>query len=183
MPRNPSPAVNPNLAAYVIGGLAGGLIASFAMEKFQAALGRLTPDAGGASGGGGQQHRKPQSEPATYKAADAVATTVTGEHIPRKYKPAAGAAVHYAFGGAVGAMYGAAAASNSEITAWGGLPFGATVWLIADEIGVPAAGLAKGPTEYSLTSHASAFATHLVYGVTTEIVRRALVRVLTPRRG
>src|SRR4051794_26711227 len=98
MPRNPSAARNSRLAVHVLAGLAGGLVASFAMEQFQAALGRLTPDAGGGSGGGGQQHRKPQSEPATYKAADAVATTVAGEHIPRKYRPAAGAAVHYAFG-------------------------------------------------------------------------------------
>src|SRR4051812_14372401 len=88
MPRNPSAARNPHLAAHIVAGLAGGLVASFAMEQFQAALGRLTPDAGGAPGGGGQQHRKPQTEPATYKAADAIATAVSGEHIPRKYKPA-----------------------------------------------------------------------------------------------
>lgn len=138
MPRNPSPAPD-HLAANVLAGFAGGLLASYAMEKFHAALGRLTPDAGGA-------------------------------------------AVHYAFGGAVGAMYGAAAANNAEITAWGGIPFGATVWLIADEIDVPAAGAAEPRNEYSLASAASALATHLVYGATTEIVRRALVRAFTPRR-
>ena len=59
---------------------------------------------------------------------------------------------------------------------------GATVWLIADEAGVPLAGLSKPPTEYPLTSHLSAFATHLIYGATTEAVRRTVVHALTRRR-
>jgi uncharacterized membrane protein YagU involved in acid resistance len=158
----------------VIAGFVGGLVASFAMEQFQNALGRLSEDIGGAPGGGGQQHRKPQTEPATYQAANAISTATTGHRLSRDEKPVGGALVHYAFGGAVGAMYGAAASQNSEITAWGGLPFGATVWLIADEVGVPLAGLSKAPTEYPVEDHLSAFATHLVYGATTEAVRKLL---------
>ena len=158
----------------VVAGLVGGLVASYAMEHFQKSLGRLHPEMGDASGGGGQQHRKPQSQPATYKAADAVSTAVTGRPLPKEQKPIGGSIVHYAFGGAVGAMYGAAASQNREVTAWAGLPFGATVWLIADEMGVPLTGLSGKPTDYPLASHASAFATHLVYGLTTEAVRRLL---------
>jgi uncharacterized membrane protein YagU involved in acid resistance len=41
---------------------------------------------------------------------------------------------------------------------------------------VPLAGLSKAPTEYPLSSHASAFATHLVYGATTEAVRKLLMK-------
>jgi len=151
------------------------------MERFQASLARISEDMGGASGGGGQQHRKPQSEPATYKAADAVSRAATGKPLPREDKPTGGSIVHYAFGGAVGAMYGAAASQNREVTAWAGLPFGATVWLIADEIGVPLAGLSKPPSEYPLSSHLSAFATHLVYGATTEAVRKLLTLPGLPR--
>jgi uncharacterized membrane protein YagU involved in acid resistance len=97
--------------------------------------------------------------------------------VPEDYKPVAGELVHYAFGGAIGAIYGAAAAKTPDVTAWGGLPFGATVWLIADEMGVPLAGLSKAPTEYPLSKHASALAAHLVYGATTEAVRRLIVRL------
>ena len=165
---------NGRIARNVVAGLVGGLVASFAMEHFQRALSRVSEDMGGASGGGGQQHRKPQSEPATYKAADAATRAVTGRSLPREDRPTGGSIVHYAFGGAVGAIYGAAASQNEEVTAWGGIPFGATVWLIADEIGVPLAGLSKAPTEYPLSSHLSAFATHLVYGLTTESVRKLL---------
>ena len=165
-------------AANVVGGLIGGLVASFAMERFQRMLGTISADLGGAPGGGGQQYRKPQSEPSTYKAADAIAKGTTGRPLPAQHKPAAGAAIHYAFGGAVGAIYGAAAARSSDITAWGGVPFGATVWLIADEMGMPVVGLAKPPSEYPLRDHVTALTSHLVFGATTEAVRRCVVASL-----
>lgn len=172
MPRSPSAEHNTHFIASVVAGFAGGLVASFAMGQFQTALARLASNNGGASG----------DEPSTHKAADAVAVSVTGKPVPSRYKSAAGAAVHYALGAGVGAIYGAASARNRGVTAWAGLPFGATVWLVADEIGVPAAGLSKGPRAYPLKTHASALASHLVYGATTEIVRRGLVRALrTPR--
>jgi hypothetical protein len=92
---------------YLLAGLAGGLVASFAMERFQRLLGVVSPDVGGAPGGGGQQYRKPQSEPATYVAADALAQAVTGQRLPPPLQPTAGSLVHYAFGGSVGLLYGA----------------------------------------------------------------------------
>jgi putative membrane protein len=176
MTQQPSSEREDAVALGIVAGIMGGLVASWAMERFQKALGKISEEMGGADGGGGQQHRQPQSEPATYKAADALAEAVTGEDVPREYKPTAGSVVHYIFGAAMGALYGAAAARNRGVTSWAGLPFGATVWLIADEIGVPLAGLSKAPTEYPVSSHASAFATHLVYGATTEAVRRLVMK-------
>jgi putative membrane protein len=166
------------VAVNVVGGLVGGLVGSFVMERFQRALGRVSPDLGGAPGGGGQQYRQPQTEPATYVAADAVARATTGREVPPSEKPDAGAAVHYAFGGAVGAIYGAAAARNPDITSGGGVPFGAAMWLIADELGMPAVGLAKRPSAYPLQDHATGLVSHLLYGATTDAVRRCLVATL-----
>ena len=177
--RNGSSTGNGSIAKNVVAGAIGGLVASWAMEYFQRSLGWISQDLGGEPGGGGQQHRTPQqSEPPTYKAADAVSETMTGQEVPREYKPAAGALMHYAFGGAVGAIYGAAAARTPDVTAWGGIPFGATVWLVADEMGMPLSGLSKPPTEYPASDHVSAFATHIVYGTTTECVRRTLLRLM-----
>ena len=178
MRRQRSRGYKRDVAIQVAAGLAGGLVAAFAMERFQRALGRISPDLGGARGGGGQQYRTPQSEPSTYGAADAIARGTTGHGIPNAEKPAAGAAIHYAFGGAVGAIYGAAAARTPEITAWGGVPFGATVWLIADEMGMPVTGLAKPPTAYPVQDHATSLASHLLYGATTDAVRRLVVATL-----
>jgi len=39
-------------------------------------------------------------------------------------------------------------------------------------------GLKKPPTEYPLSEHAYALASHLVYGLTTEMVRGAVRNVL-----
>lgn len=176
--RNGSSTEDHALAKNVLAGVIGGLVASWTMEYFQRALGRLNEEMGGAGDGGGQQHRKPQPGRATYKAADAVAETVTGKGVPHEYKPATDALVHYVFGGALGAIYGAAAARTPDVTAWGGLPFGATVWLFADEMGVPLTGQLKAPAEYPLSNDLSAFATHLVYGATTECVRRTMMRMV-----
>ena len=183
MPRNRSAAVSSRITANIAAGVAGGLIASYVMEKAQSVIERLAHGNEGASGGGGQQHRRQhEGEPATYKAADAIAESVVDRPVPRQYKPAAGAAIHYAFGGVVGALYGALAATKRDVTVAAGIPFGAAVWLVADEIGVPAAGLAKRPTEYPMSKHASALAAHLVYGATTELVRRGLMAAFTDGR-
>ena len=181
MRRQRSRARNGNLAIHVIAGFAGGLAGAFAQEQFQRALGRISPDLGGVPGAGGQQYRRPQSEPATFKAADEISKSVTGAPMSPGNKPAAGEAIHYAFGGSVGAIYGVAAIDNPDITAGAGVPFGASVWLIADEMGMPMLGLAKGPTAYPLRDHAATFASHLVYGVTTEAVRRLVLTILRSR--
>jgi putative membrane protein len=169
---------NQDLLINVVGGIAGGLVASCAMEWFQRALGKFSPDLGGVPGAGGQQYRRPQSEPATYAAADRLAEATTGQPVPPASKPLAASAIHYAFGGAVGAIYGAAAARTPDITTGGGLPFGASVWLMADELGMPLMGLAKSPEQYPVSDHAVTFASHLLFGATTEAVRRMVVASL-----
>jgi putative membrane protein len=75
-------------------------------------------------------------------------------------------------------LYGALAEVTPQVTAAGGLPFGAGFWLLADEISVPLLGLSKGPTEYPVSTHVYALASHLVYGVTAELGRRAVRNVL-----
>jgi uncharacterized membrane protein YagU involved in acid resistance len=70
-----------------------------------------------------------------------------------------------------------------ETTIGEGAPFGAAVWLIADEIVVPAIGLSKSGKEYPLSTHVYAFASHLVYGITTEVVRRTVRRALGNSNG
>ena len=47
---------------------------------------------------------------------------------------------------------------------------------LADEIAVPALGLSRKPTEYPLSSRSAwiGLASHLVYGVSTEAVRKGI---------
>jgi hypothetical protein len=164
-----------SLLVHLAAGVAGGLAGSFAMERYQRALGRISSDLGGAPGGGGQQYRQPQSEPSTYVAADVVSRAATGEALRPEDKPLGGSLVHYAFGGSVGALYGVLAAQRPDVAAGLGMPFGVAVWMTADEIGMPALGLAKRPTAYPVTDHLSALTAHLVFGAVMESVRRLLV--------
>ena len=76
------------------------------------------------------------------------------------------------------AVYGAAAEVMPGVTAGSGLAYGAAVWIGADEAFTPLLGLSKRPVEYPVSTHAYALSSHLVYGVTTEVIRRAVRRLL-----
>lgn len=115
---------------------------------------------------------------APERLANAISVGVLDRQLTDREKDAAGTAVHYAMGTTSGALYGAFAEIVPQVKAGAGLTFGAAVWLVVDEGVVPAAGLSKSPTEYRLSIHAYAFASHLVYGLTTEIVRRAVRNAL-----
>ena len=150
-------------------GLAGGLVASFAMNQFQASLSKLSrAEESGGQGG----------DDATVKVAEAVSDAALGHHLTRSEKEKAGPAVHYAFGATMGALYGVVSELEPRVKAGYGIPFGAGLWLAADELAVPALGLSKAPIDYPVSTHASAFAAHLVYGVTVDLVRRIVGAVL-----
>lgn len=170
----------------LVAGLAGGLVASWTMNQFQAAWTRIQEGSEKphgaqsmqpADGSKGDQDTKEQDD-ATVKAAKIISREVLGHELQKSEKKPAGAAVHYAFGTVSGGLYGALAEVTPQVTAGAGVPFGAAFWLLADEISVPLLGLSKGPTEYPVSTHAYALASHLVYGATAELSRRAIRHVL-----
>jgi hypothetical protein len=122
-------------------------------------------------------HRWPLAEEpqsATMRAADAIAGALFGRRLPRRPRRAAGALLHFAFGGLAGALYGAAAEVAPRVTAAAGVPFGAAVWIAADETGVPLLRLSKKPRRYPPSVHAQSLVAHFAYGATVEAVRRLL---------
>ena len=171
----------------MVAGLAGGLVASWTMNQFQAAWTRLAEGSEKSHGaqsmkpsegsGGKQAQDTAEQDDATVETAKAI-SKVFGHELQESEKEPAGAAVHYAFGTVTGGLYGALAEVTPQVTTAAGLPFGAAFWLLADEISVPLLGLAKAPTEYPVSTHAYALASHLVYGVTAELSRRAVRQVL-----
>ena len=158
----------------LLAGLAGGLIASWTMNQFQTlwsqAAGKMqrqpeTPQQ--------QDQTEVEAEDATMKAADKLSRKLLGRPLGTAAKKKAGPAVHYAFGTAMGALYGAAAEMFPDVTRGFGTGFGAALFAVADEIAVPALGLSGKPTEAPFSAHLYGFVSHLVYGATTEGVRRA----------
>ena len=171
----------------MIAGLVGGLVASWTMNQSQALWARLTeemhrPDSDAQDSSQednrDQQGTDEEQMDATVKAASAISEGVFDHKLTKSEKRVAGPIVHYSFGTAVGGLYGAVAELAPEISAGAGLPFGAAFWLVADETAVPLLGFAKGPSEYPLSTHAYALASHFVYGLTTEFVRRTVRNVL-----
>ena len=167
---------NPFLGA--IAGAAGGLAGSWTMVRFNHLLGGSEED------GGSHPHRRDEAspndtdsslpdEPASSQVASIALEPVVGRPLTEREKELTGPIFHYAFGAAVGAIYGATAEMQPQAAKAAGLPFGAAVWIVADEIGMPASGLARRPDTYPPSRHVSSFASHLVFGLTVEAIRRA----------
>ena len=155
-----------NIVKGALAGLIGGLIASFVMEKFQMLVRPMIQSESG------QKEKK--DEPATEKAASAVSENIFDHRMTKDEKPAAGEAMHYAMGGTSGLIFGAASEVVPEASIGAGLPFGTAVWLLADDLVVPALGLSKPVSDRPLSENAYALSSHLVYGLTTDIVRRGI---------
>jgi uncharacterized membrane protein YagU involved in acid resistance len=119
-----------------------------------------------------------QEEPATVKTASAISEGVFSHSLTAREKEIAGPVVHYAVGTTAGAVYGLAAEYEPDLTSLAGIPFGAAFWMVVDEGALPLLGLAKGPTAYPISTHAYALASHLVFGLTAEVVRSAVRRAL-----
>lgn len=182
-----------NIYKGIAAGVAGGFVGSLAMNQFQELWSKLMANEERPHGAQSLQQGSPDhgigrelaergvDEPddnAAVRTGNAVSEFVFDHHLRKSEKEKVGAVAHYAMGVTSGAIYGAMAEAVPATTVAAGLPFGAAVWVIADEAIVPAVGLSRTPSEYPASIHAYAFTSHLVYGLTTEIVRRAVRRAL-----
>jgi uncharacterized membrane protein len=149
----------------LVSGLAAGLVAAYAMTKFQTFVGEaIKPGLGGTG------------TPSTETAANRASKLLTGKAIPKDRRPVAGEAVHYVIGSLVGGLYGLAAERQPKVTAGHGAVFGITAASVLDETVVPLTGLGPGPTKAPLTSHPYSYASHLVFGVVAEGARKLFRR-------
>jgi len=157
----------------VVAGLIGGLVGTIVMSEFQKAWSKASQALQCEEGK--QQSQAPQeSENATMKAAGKLAR-LGGKELSHQQKKTFGQVVHYLFGTAQGGLYGGV--TELARNPGGFLPavlFGAALFGLADEVGVPALGLSGKPSEYPISSHLYGMSAHIVYGMTTEIARRGL---------
>jgi putative membrane protein len=167
-----------SVAKGVAAGIAGGLVASWTMNQFQAAWSTVVADYRSPSAGGKEDARDWQERSeginATEIAAQHVATRTIERRLTRDELSVAAPLVHYGFGAAMGALYGGVAAVTPAVRACAGTGYGTAVWVGADEIAMPLLGLADPEADRPVEMHAQAFAAHLVYGLTLELVWRAL---------
>lgn len=162
-----------HVAAGIIGGLAG----SWLMTRFHVAL-----YGGGVTGIEEPQSHRPvdggRNDPAT-KVADQVVTAATSAPLTHAEKQVAGPVVHYLFGASMGALYGGLAHAWPVVTTGAGVPFGLAVWLLADEIALPALGLAEPPEAYAFSTHVEMLGAHVVFGLATHATTRQVLQMAT----
>jgi putative membrane protein len=58
------------------------------------------------------------------------------------------------------------------------MSYGSALFVGADEVAVPSLGLGESPKKSPLSAHVYGLASHVVYGVTGEMVRRTVRKYL-----
>jgi hypothetical protein len=172
-----------------VAGAIGGLAGTWAMNHFQAWWSRAVQGVEPQSAAGKHDARDWQElaegQNSNELAAQTVAEHALGRPLERRELRVGATAIHFAFGAAQGGRYGAFYEVSPATRQMGGAAFGTAVWAAADEVAMPALGLSGPTTEHPPERHVHAFAAHIVFGVTTEIVRRGVRALLIDggRRG
>jgi hypothetical protein len=168
-----------HLVRGILAGVAGGLAASWVMNEFSETLGKKLSDAVETPEEKKELEAESDGEDATMRAADKIVETVTGgRHLTYAQREVGGPIVHYTMGALTGGLYGALAEYSDAVRAGFGTTFGGILFATADVLGVPAMKLGPWPSEYPVSSLANPLASHLIYGATTELVRRVVREIL-----
>lgn len=162
----------------IVAGMAGGLAASWVMGQFHGVASKASEKLMPKGKFRELQRAAADAQEATAKAAESITRPLLGRRLRSSERERAKPIVHYAFGSAVGALYGASAEYTSFVRKFAGAPFGAAVFAGADQLALPALNLTKSPREYPLAMHATEFSSHLVYGMTLEGMRRLVRKIL-----
>jgi uncharacterized membrane protein YagU involved in acid resistance len=156
----------------------GGLAGSATMMAFQMVWTK-TAERAGAKDLANKTHRHEEmQQDSTAKVANIAAYRVIGRSLDRGEKKKGGMAVHFGFGAAMGALYGALAEVAPATTGGFGTAFGTGLFVGADEVALPRLRLSKPPRQVPPEMHVLGLTSHAVYGATVEGVRRLVRRAL-----
>ncbi len=148
----------PSLTKGLLAGLIGGLVATAAktiVEKF------YPP----------RTHGEPEPS-------EVLAEKFAGHELVGTQKEVSAEAIQWGFGTAAGAAYGALVEYYPAATAKNGAGFGMALSSLTHGTVLPAMGLEADAAAQTTREHTSEMATHVVYGVVTETVRRVVRRML-----
>lgn len=103
---------------------------------------------------------------------------IAGHPLGEEAKVAAAEAIHWGFGAAAGAFYGALAEFYPAATSKEGANFGLVLMSLTHSGALPAMGLEAPPEQQSRREQTSEAATHVLYGVVAESVRSFVRKML-----
>ncbi len=122
--------------------------------------------------------RPPGVESPLGNVINAASVGVTGEPMSQSLKSFAEPALHFGFSAVSAAIYVVVSQRFPILRAGCGSLFGVLFWLGAHEIALPLCGFSPSPVQMSLWEQGDELVSHIVFGVTVELVRRGLVRKL-----
>jgi hypothetical protein len=164
----------------LVAGSAAGLVGTVAMTQFQTLWGKASQKLSGRreeQSSGSESGSGEDGEDATMKTAGKLAEAA-GYQLSYAQRKKAAPIVHYGFGAGMGAIYGSLVELGPRELRrhplLSGIGFGSLLFAGADEVVVPAMGLAEQPEKMPLSSHLFALSSHVVYGLTAGAVRQAL---------
>jgi putative membrane protein len=147
-----------SLAKGLLAGLIGGLVATAAKSFAE----RIYPP---------RTHGEPEPP-------ELLTEKIAGHELVGADKKSAEEAIHWGFGAMTGAAYGALAEYYPAATVREGAGFGMALNSLTHGTALPAMGLSAEPEEQSMREKTSEMATHLVFGMVTETVRRFVRKIL-----
>jgi putative membrane protein len=147
-----------SLAKGLLAGLIGGLVATAAKTLAE----RIYPP---------RAHGEPEPP-------EVLAEKVAGHELVGPQKEVAVESIHWGFGALAGAAYGAVVEYYPAANSKDGAAFGMVLSSLTHGTALPAMGIAAAPEDQTARERTSEMATHLVYGVVTETVRRVVRKLL-----
>ena len=159
------------MIAGALGGGAGTWAMNYAQRWWTRAMGEAPPQSAAGKHDAREWQERSEQQNSNELAAQALAQPLLGRRLARDELAIAAMLVHYGFGAAVGAFYGAWAERARRDRFRSGLALGTGLWITADEIAMPALGLSGPTTKRPLEMHLQSFFAHIVYGLVAERVR------------
>ncbi|HSI69654.1 MAG TPA: DUF1440 domain-containing protein [Gillisia sp.] len=118
--------------------------------------------------------RKVEQRSAQIKLVDDLSTKLTGSPISVQNEALAEQLVSFPFGASVGAAYGYGKKDKDAYNISDGVILGASTWFSTHETSLPILGLEPKPTDIPVRMQLNELLAHVLFGITTEVVRSAV---------
>ncbi|HSP12221.1 MAG TPA: DUF1440 domain-containing protein [Salegentibacter sp.] len=125
--------------------------------------------------------RKVEQRSAQIKILDDLSTKITGGPISVQNEALAEQLVNFPVGASLGAAYGYGKKDKDQLKITDGVILGASTWFTTHETSLPLLGLEETPMETPIKTQANELFAHVLFGVTTELVRSFVSKKLKNR--
>lgn len=162
----------PSLSKALLAGGFAGLAGACAMSGFTRLWIALAPEPARSKNKARCLPYSEQERDATFRIADIVGRRLFDRRLNEREKCKGAVIVHYAVGATTGAGYAILAKRFHQVRKFSGVMFGVAVWLLADELLMPATGSTRKLRDYSWLAQANALGEHIIYATTADALLR-----------